>query len=93
MCKVVERSQTDVSKTILHAGIMDTGFYIDHGIIWGPHHSGEYWINGNRIWGPKSRGKFRVDKSGHILGPNTNGAFYIHGKRILGPNRNIPWMT
>lgn len=69
----------------------DTGYWIEHGIIWGPKDSGLYWIDERRIWGPKNPGKYQIH-NGSIFGPSGNGEFYIENGHIFGPHANLPWM-
>ena len=87
----IEQGSSVMSKIAHLDNAIDTGYRIEHGIIWGPKDSGLYWLDKGYIWGPKNPGKYRIH-NGCIFGPSGNGEFSVENNHIFGPNDDLPWM-
>ena len=70
---------------------MDTGYWIEQGLIRGPKESGLFFVADQVIYGPRHSGEYWI-MSDVIYGPRDSGQFYVRDGRIMGPSVDLPWM-
>ena len=78
-----------------NSAVQKTGYTVDERqIIWGPEHSGEYWISDGWIWGPTNSGLYWIDPHGEIRDRSgRRTSFRLDQDVLVGPeDESPPWL-
>ena len=76
-------------------GLVNTGFWLHEGAIWGPIESGKHLVSQRQIIISESNGKYSITDDGRILNPRgeETGFCFDGSLHIYGPTYGkLPWM-